>query len=252
MTRICEPLGWQLRADGGGPHLASLSPTESARTGGTIVHKLTRGAIAAISLVALLLIGCGTGAPPASTATPGGGSPTATAASPSPIETAQPTTATSATPAVTPGSSAPAELTLPTDVALFGTGLVPEGWQLVEDATGACRIAVPPDWTTGIAPGTGQTSALAEGVAGVSATTQTWQEFKSSVDQFYLTGHVVLIDTDDVFLIANPISPDFDLSYVLGLRFDDVNCMLLGTVQRNWITQYGAQIILVAETLDHT
>jgi hypothetical protein len=63
---------------------------------------------------------------------------------------------------------------------------------------------------------------------------------------------VVVIDTEDVFLIANPIGPDFDLSYVLGLRFDDVNCQLLTTVQRRSITQYSAPALLISQTLDHT
>jgi hypothetical protein len=141
---------------------------------------------------------------------------------------------------------------LPTDPALLGTGLVPEGWQVVEDATGMCRIAVPGDWTIGVAPGVGQTSVLAEGLAAVNANDQDWETFKQSVDQFYLSGHVTLIDTGDVFLISNPIGPEFDVSYVLGLRFDDVNCQLLATVQNNWIPQYAPAAILVSQTLDHT
>jgi len=34
---------------------------------------------------------------------------------------------------------------IPTDPAVLGTGLVPDGWQIVEDATTTCRIAVPGD-----------------------------------------------------------------------------------------------------------
>jgi len=100
-------------------------------------------------------------------------------------------------------------------------------------------------------PGTAQTGVVPQGLAAASATTQTWEEFTQTVDQFYLTGHLVLIDTPDVFLIASPMGLDTDLSYVLGLRFDDVNCQLLTTVQRNGIGQYGPTALLIAQTLDH-
>ena len=129
---------------------------------------------------------------------------------------------------------------------------MPPGWQVVEDATGGCRIAVPADWMTGVTPGTGQSTALGEALAAVTADTQEWDTYKQNVDQFYLGGHVTLIDTGDVFLISNPIGAEFDVGYVLGLRFEDVNCQLLATVQRNSIAEYAPPAILVSQTLAHT
>lgn len=234
--------------------LMVIAANVDAFKGGLIVPSRSHHALAALSVLSLLIFGCTSAAP----------QPTATRLAPSPSPAGQPQEATptpTASPATAPtaGAASPAitagpglGFEIPSNPALFGTGLVPEGWQIVEDATGACRIAVPPDWTTDIAPGTASSSALSEGLAGVSAATGDWEAFKDTIDQFYLTGHVVVIDTADVFLIANPIGPDFDLSYVLALRFDDVNCQLLTTVQRNWITQYGASALLIAETLDHT
>jgi hypothetical protein len=158
-----------------------------------------------------------------------------------------------ATEGATPETSEPdAGAGIPTDPALLGAGLVPDGWQIVEDATNTCRIAVPPDWTTDVAPGTGQSSILAEALGAVSAVDQEWEAYKETVDQFYLTGHVTVIDTDDVFLIANPVGPDFELAYILVLRFDDTNCQVLVTVQGNATAEHGAEAVLIAQTLDHT
>src|SRR5688572_4611389 len=204
--------------------------------GGTMPTPSGRS-IAALSVLTLLAAACAAGAPatrspsaptsvapPVATATPVASVavPTQT---PTPSPVAVPTAGSAPTGPPGPGTGG----LLPTDPTLLGTGLVPEGWQVVEDATGMCRIAVPGDWTVGVAPGVGQTSVLAEGLAAVNANDQDWEPFKQSVDQFYLTGHVTLIDTGDVFLISNPIGPEFDVSYVLGLRFDDVNCQLLAT-----------------------
>lgn len=129
---------------------------------------------------------------------------------------------------------------------------MPDGWQIVEDATTTCRIAVPGDWTTDIVPGAGQTSALAEGIAAVSADTQEWDTFKETIDQFYLSGHDTVIDTDDFFLIANPADQGVAFAYFLGLRFDDANCAVLVTVQSNGIAEYAGEAALIAQTLDHT
>lgn len=206
----------------------------------------------------MLLVGaCGGGAVPTRSTAPSSAAPSTIgpiAPTPAGTPVVPPTDGGAPTASPAPGAtdSDPGGAILPTDAALFGTGLVPDGWQIVEDVTGACRIAVPAEWTTDVVPGVGQTSALAEGLAGVSADTQEWDALKQAIDQFYLSGHVVLIDTEDVFLISNPIGADLDLSYVLALRFDDVNCQLLTTVQRNWIAQYAAPAILVAQTLDHT
>lgn len=168
---------------------------------------------------------------------------------PEPSQEGAPTgAATHASPAATGGGTV---LLPPTDPALFGTGMVPDGWAIVDDTTGTCRIAIPPRWTTGVAPGTGQTSVLAEAIASVTADTQDWEAYTQNVDQFYITGHTVLIDTDDVFLIASPLSTEADLSYLLGLRFDDTNCQALVVVQRHVIAPYAAQAALIAQTLDH-
>ncbi len=166
-----------------------------------------------------------------------------------PVPTAAPDESDGASPAET-GSDQGAGL--PTDPALLGTGLVPDGWQIVEDATAACRIAVPPDWVTDVAPGTGQSSILAEALGAVNADTQEWDAFKQAIDQSYLSGHVTVIDTDDVFMIANPVAPELNLAYLLGLRFDDVNCSVLVTVQGNGMAQYAAEAALISQTLDHT
>lgn len=219
------------------------------------MSSLTRRSSVAMAALALVITACGGSTAPTGPAsvppTSAAVSPGATAAAPT--DAPGPTAVAGPTDGVTPAASGSGPgVVIPSDPALLGTGLVPNGWQIVEDATATCRIAVPPDWTTGIAPGTGQTSVLAEGLGAVYADTQDWEAYKQAIDQFYLTGHAVLIDTADVFLIANPIGPDFDLSYVLGLRFDDANCQLLVTVQRNWIDQYAAQAILIAQTLDHT
>lgn len=141
---------------------------------------------------------------------------------------------------------------LPTDPALYGTGLVPDGWQVIEDVTQTCRIAVPSDWSTDIAPGTGTSSILAEALGAVSSAPIPWEEYKQTVDQFYLTGHETLIQTDDIYMIADPQTPDFDLAYVLVLRFDDTNCHLLVTVQGNATAEHAADALLIGQTLDHT
>lgn len=209
----------------------------------------------AIASLLLVITACGGSAaptgpasvPPTSAAVSPGTTAAVPTAAPDPTGVAGPTDgATPATSGSDPG------VVIPSDPALLGTGLVPDGWQVIEDETGTCRMAVPSDWATDVLPASAQTSVLVEGLAGVYANTQDWDAFTQTADQIYLTGHVVLIDTADVFLIANPIGPDFDLSYMLGLRFDDVNCQLLTTVQRNWISQYAAPAILIAQTLDHT
>lgn len=215
--------------------------------------------ITALAVLTLAITACGgSSAPTSSTAVPSGTAADPSAGvqptdAPDPTDAAQPTDAPlpsgEATPAAT-GSDPDAGI--PTDAALLGTGLVPEGWQIVEDVTQTCRIAVPGDWTTDIVPGAGQTSALAEGIAAVNVDAQEWDTFKQNVDQFYLSGHVTAIDTDDAFLIANPVGPDFNLAYLLGLRFDDVNCSVLVTIQRNGMAEYAAEAILIAQTLDHT
>ncbi len=38
----------------------------------------------------------------------------------------------------------------------------------------------------------------------------------------------------------------------LALRFDDVNCSVLTTVQGNATAENGAEALLIAQTLDHT
>ncbi|MDQ3449006.1 MAG: hypothetical protein M3432_07505 [Chloroflexota bacterium] len=86
----------------------------------------------------------------------------------------------------------------------------------------------------------------------MSADSQDWETYTDNVDQFLLPGHATLIDTEDAFLIATPITADGDLSYLLGLRFDDVNCNVLVIVKRNWIADFGAEAALIAQTLDHT
>ncbi len=55
-----------------------------------------------------------------------------------------------------------------------------------------------------------------------------------------------------MFMIANPVAPEFNLAYLLGLRFDDVNCSVLVTVQGNGMAQYAAEAALISQTLDHT
>ena len=140
---------------------------------------------------------------------------------------------------------------LPTDPALYGTGLVPDGWQVIEDVTQTCRIAVPSDWSTDIAPGTGTSSILAEALGSISAVPGDWETHKETTDQFFLTGHVTVIDTDDVFMIANPEAPDSDLGYILSLRFDDTNCSVLVTVQGNGMAEHAADAALIGQTLDH-
>jgi hypothetical protein len=135
------------------------------------------------------------------------------------------------------------------DEALFGTGLVPPGWREIEDATGACRIAIPPEWTNEIIPSAGQPSALAEALAAVSADAQDWETLKQNTDQFFLPGHATLLDTDDVFLIATPAGQDGDLSYLLAQRHEGVNCTLLATVKATWIADYGDELVLLSQTL---
>jgi hypothetical protein len=205
---------------------------------------LTRRAIAAITLLIVLTIGCGSA--PATTTRP-----TATAGGAAQSPSGAPPTQTVA-PLVTPTTAASLpdlSSLIPTDPALL-TGVVPAGWQVIEDETGKCQMAAPPEWNPDILPASAATSALSEGLAGVSANTEEWDSWTATVDQIYLTGHVTLIDTPDAFLIANPIGGDF--AYVLVRRFDDVNCMILVTVKANWISQYAAPAALISTTLDHT
>ena len=211
----------------------------------------THRASIAMSVFTVLIVGCGSAAPATTrpTASPAGGVPTPAGPVATPT-TAPPVTQPTETPA--PGASVP-DLSglIPTDPALL-TGVVPPGWQIIEDETEACRMAVPPDWTTDVMPASAQVGFQPEALAGVSANTEDWETFTASVDQLFLTGHVTLIDTPDAFLIANPVGPDFDFSYVLVRRIDDENCMISVTVQRNWITQHAAPAALIATTLDRT
>lgn len=216
------------------------------------MSNLLRRTIVVTSTVAFALGSVVTGPAMASSPSPADGSATA---SPSLVPAAPGSPASSPGPTGSPLPDASGAVTgpgLPTTPESFGTGLVPDGWQVVEDATGACRIAVPADWTTDIAPGVGQAGMLAEGLAAVSADSQDWEALTGAIDQFYLTGHVTLVATDDVFLIANPADAGLDLSYVLARRFDDVNCMVLTTVRRNALDAHAEAALLVAQTLDHT
>ena len=113
-------------------------------------------------------------------------------------------------------------------------------------------MAVPSEWSTDVLPASAQVGFQPEALAGISANTEEWEALTAQVDQFYLTGHVTLIDTSDAFLIANPIGPDFDFSYVLVRRFDNENCMISVTVQRNWTVQHAAPAALIATTLGKT
>ncbi len=171
---------------------------------------------------------------------------------PAPTDPTEPTDAAEPSDPAEPSDGGEPGAGIPSDPALYGTGLVPDGWQVVEDATVACRIAVPPDWTTDVAPGTGTSSVLAEALGAVSSAAIPWEEYKQTVDQFYLTGHETLVDTDDIFMIANPQTPDFDLAYVLVLRFEDTNCHLLVTAQGNATDEQAADALLIGQTLDHT
>ena len=209
---------------------------------------LSHRAVFAMSVLTVLIAGCGAGAPATTrpTASPGGLVPTPTAAPPG----TQPTDP--GTPTQVPGASLP-DLSglIPTDAALL-TGVVPAGWQVIEDETGTCQMAAPSDWATDVLPASAQFGFQPEALAGVSANTEEWDTWTATVDQIYLPGHVTLIDTPDAFLIANPIGPDFDFSYVLVRRFDDGNCMISVSVQRNWIGQHAAPAALIATTLDQT
>jgi hypothetical protein len=111
-------------------------------------------------------------------------------------------------------------------------------------------MAVPAEWATDVLPGSAQIGSQPEGLAGVSANAEEWETLTAQVDQIYLAGHVTVIDTPDAFLIANPFGPDFDFSYVLVRRFDDANCMISVTVQRNWVAQHAASAALIATTLN--
>ena len=211
---------------------------------------LSHRAVLAPSLLAVFIVGCGTGVPATTrpTASPASLVPTPTAAPP----VTQPTDPGTSTQTPVPGASLP-DLSglIPTDPALL-TGVVPAGWQVIEDETGTCQMAVPPDWATDVLPGSAQVGFQPEALAGVSGNTEEWETFTATVDQIYLSGHVTVIDTPDAFLIANPIGPDFDLSYVLVRRFDDGNCMISVSVQRNWMSQHAAPAALIATTLDRT
>lgn len=210
----------------------------------------THRSAVAISLLTVFILGCGTGVPATTrpTASPAILEPTPTTAPP----VSQPTEPGSPTGTPVPGASV-LDLSglIPTDPALL-SGVVPDGWQIIEDETGTCQMAAPSDWATDVLPASAQVGFQPEALAGVSANTEEWETFTAQVDQFYLTGHVTVIDTPDVFLIANPIGPDFDFSYVLVRRFDDTNCMISVTVQRSWMTQHAASAALIATTLDQT
>jgi hypothetical protein len=131
-----------------------ISANVYANQGGLIVPSRSHRAAAALSVLSLLIFSCTAGAPqPTPTrvaaSLPPTGQPPAATDAPTASPAAPPTVGP-ASPAITAGPGL--SLEIPSDPALFGTGLVPDGWQIVEDATGACRIAAPPDWTTGIAP----------------------------------------------------------------------------------------------------
>jgi hypothetical protein len=97
------------------------------------------------------------------------------------------------------GSSAPIEAR---DV-----GKVPSGWKLVQDAEKLCRIAVPPDYITGVLEGAAQSP-----TGGVTALISSdryanfggnWKSYKQKVNETY-ADYSVVEDSDTVYYLRGP------------------------------------------------
>lgn len=180
-------------------------------------------------LIALAVAGCG-GTPGAATASP---SPTATV----PVTASQ-------TPSVQPSPTAGAVQTTPPaptgsepDPARIATGETPQGWLEVLSPTGACRIAVPPDWDTQLMPGTGAKLLEAQASA-FDNSFATWDEFKANMQFAYFgADKVVVVDTDEMFVMhTGPGSADY--SYFVALNEGDHACGTVSIVTGSSIDKY--------------
>lgn len=144
-----------------------------------------------------------------------GGSPVNTDSPPAPTQVANETT-----PAETPANGGDAAgTTVPTDggsgtgdggsapIEARDVGKVPSGWQLVQDPEKLCRIAVPPDYVTGVLEGAAQSPS--GGVVALTSADQyanfggNWKSYKQKVKETY-TDYSVEEDSDKIYYLRGP------------------------------------------------
>ena len=193
--------------------------------------------LALLLLAAALALGCSQatpilsalGSPGSQTAEPtpaGADTPEPTDAEETePTETdAQPTTTTE-TPAGSAGSAGEV------DLGRLATGETPAGWQEVLSGDGACRMAVPADWITGVLPGTA-TATYAQSILANDGVT----DFKAEVAHLKATyfgelndsANEVLIEDDHVFVMRETVRGG--ASFVISLNAENTACGIITQV----------------------
>jgi len=146
------------------------------------------------------------------------------AAETEPAETDAQATAANETPA---GSAAAAAV----DLARLATGETPAGWQEILSGDGACRMAVPADWITGVLPGTA-TGAYAQSILANDGVT----DFKAEIAHLKATyfgelndsANEVLIEDDHVFVMRETVHGG--ASFVISLNGENTACGIITAV----------------------
>jgi len=141
-----------------------------------------------------------------------------------PVETDAQATAANETPA---GSSAAAQV----ELGRLATGETPAGWQEILSGDGACRMAVPADWITGVLPGTA-TGSYAQSILANDGVT----DFKAEIAHLKATyfgelndsANEVLIEDDHVFVMRETVRGG--ASFVISLNAENTACGIITQV----------------------
>lgn len=106
-----------------------------------------------------------------------------------------------------------------------GEGTVPEGWEVVTDASGRCQMAVPDDWEEYAAGTRSSPNINAHAYLTVEEVTD-WDEHKTMVQSVLLTGHVVIEDSDDLLYLQSGVASG-DTAFFITRRIDGYACSVL-------------------------
>jgi len=142
---------------------------------------------------------------------------------------AEETDSVEATPSASTPSGTAASATV--DLARLATGETPAGWQEILSGDGACRMAVPADWLTGVLPGTATGSYVQSTLANDSVT-----DFKAEIARLkatYFGGlndpqREVLVEDDHVFVMRDTVSGE--ASFVISLNAENTACGIITAV----------------------
>ena len=171
-------------------------------------------------------------------ALPSGAPETSTAQTTEPqttdIDTPEPTEAVETEPTdtkppeSTPGGTATSATV---DLARLAMGETPPGWQEVLSGDGACRMAVPADWITGVLPGTAS-GTYAQSILANDGVT----DFKAEIAHLKATyfgelndsANEVLIEDDHVFVMRE--TRHGGASFVISLNAENTACGIITQV----------------------